>query len=66
MEMQINQDELKNLLKVAIVEVLEERRDLISDIIEESLEDVAMARAIAEGNNSDSVDRNEIFKILER
>ncbi|MEM4284367.1 MAG: hypothetical protein QXS96_07770 [Candidatus Caldarchaeum sp.] len=65
MEAQINQAQLKELLKAAIVEVLEERRDLISDLTEEVLEDVALARAIEEGESTDSVTRDEVFKRLE-
>ena len=37
---------LKQLLKEAIVEVLEERRDLISDAVEEALEDSRLLRAM--------------------
>jgi hypothetical protein len=65
MEAQINQAQLKELLKAAIVEVLEERRDLISDLIEEALEDLALARAIEEGESTDIVNRDEVFKLLE-
>ncbi|MCS6806511.1 MAG: hypothetical protein RMM98_15820 [Acidobacteriota bacterium] len=65
MEAQINQAQLKELLKAAIVEVLEERRDLISDLIEEVLEDVALARAIEEGESTGIVSRDEVFKLLE-
>jgi hypothetical protein len=65
MEAQINQAQLKELLEAAIVEVLEERRDLISDLIEEALEDLALARAIEEGESTDIVSRDEVFKLLE-
>jgi len=37
---------LKALFKTALVEVLEERKDLLRDAIEETLEDIALARAI--------------------
>lgn len=66
MEVQINQTQLKELLKAAIVEVLEERSDLISDLIEGAFEDVALAHAIEEGKNTDTVSRDEVFKLLER
>lgn len=65
MEAQLNPAQLKELLKAAIVEVLEERRDLISDLIEEVLEDVALARAIEEGESTDIVNRDEVFKLLQ-
>ncbi len=65
MEAQMNEAQLKEILKEAIVEVFEERRDLIGDLIEEALEDVALARAIEKGEDSEFVGRDEVFKILE-
>jgi len=47
MEPSINQDQLKDLIKTALVEVLEQRRDLFHDAVEEALEGIALARAIA-------------------
>ncbi len=61
----INEDQLKEVLKKAIVEVLEERRDLFSDLIAEVIEDLALVRAIQEGEATESVSRAEIFQILE-
>ncbi|OGL42248.1 MAG: hypothetical protein A2161_06820 [Candidatus Schekmanbacteria bacterium RBG_13_48_7] len=66
MELQMNQAQLKELLKATLIEVLEERGDLISDLIEEALEDVALARAIEEGERTNVVNRNEVFKLLEK
>jgi hypothetical protein len=61
----IDEEKLKDLFKTAIIEVLEERPELVGNILEEVFEDVALARAIEEGENSGSVDRNEVSKILE-
>ena len=60
----VEEDRLKEILKIAIVEVLEEHRDLVRDLIEEAIEDVGMSRAIAEGANSGAVSRAEVFAIL--
>ena len=60
----IDDVKLKNLLKAAVVEVLEERRDLVSDAVAEAVEDLAMIRAIREGSLSENVSREEVFKIL--
>jgi hypothetical protein len=46
METSINQDQLKDLIKAAVTEVLEERRDLLYEVVEEALEDVALVHAI--------------------
>ncbi len=55
---------LKKLLKAAVVEVLEERRDLVSDAVAEAVEDIAMVRAIREGTLSENISREEVFKTL--
>jgi len=56
---------LKALLKAAIVEVLEERRDLVREIIEEALEDAGLVGAIDEGLQSNTVSRTDIFSMLD-
>lgn len=60
----IDEDRLKDLLKSAMVEVFEERRDLMRDLIEEVLEDVALAHAIEEGERSETVSRSDIGTVL--
>lgn len=65
MEPSINQDQLKNIIKSALVEVLEERQDLLHDAIEDALEDVAFARAIEEGESTGLIKREEVFKLFE-
>jgi hypothetical protein len=42
-----------------------QERDLLAELIYEVMEDVAMAKAIAEGKNSENVGRDEIFALLE-
>jgi hypothetical protein len=61
----IDEERLKDLLKAALAEALEEHRELVQDIVEEALEDVALARAIEQGLNSESVSRDTVFTILE-
>ena len=62
----IEEGRLKELLKTAIVEVFEERRDLVLDLFEEALEDVALSHAIEEGEQSPMASREEVFKLFER
>jgi hypothetical protein len=57
---------LKEALKQALVEVLEERPELFSSIFAEALEDIALARAIRAGEASGNVSRAEVMKTLER
>ena len=56
---------IKGLLKSAVVEVLEERRDLLLDVMRESLEDMAMLRAIQHGETSPLATRKKIFQRLD-
>jgi hypothetical protein len=61
----VEEGRLKALLKTAIVEVLEERKDLVRDLLEEVLEDMALARAIEAGEQTGTISREEVFKSLE-
>ncbi len=60
-----DEERLKGLLKTAIIEVLEERGDLLREALGEALEEIALARAIEEAEDSPSVSREEVFAILE-
>ena len=62
----LDEAKLKQLLKAAVVEVLEERRDLVSEALADAVEDLGMVRAIAEGVRSESVTRDEVFRILRK
>jgi hypothetical protein len=57
--------ELKEIFKSALVELLHENREEVSAILSEVIEDIAMEKAIAEGENTENVSRESIFKLLE-
>ena len=61
----IEERRIKGILKSAVVEVLEERRDLLLEAMRETLEDVAMIRAIQQGEKSRLITRKKIFQRLE-
>ena len=61
----IDEERLKELFKAAIVEVFEERRDLVRDVVAEALEDIALVRAIDEGERGANVSREDVFEALE-
>ena len=65
METPVDEGRLKELLKAAIVEVLEERRDLLRDIVDEAIEDAALARAIEEGETTPAIERHDVFELFE-
>ncbi len=56
--------QIKNLFKQAIVELIHERKDIFADFIT-YVEDVGMKNAIEEGSATEIVSREEIFEILE-
>ncbi len=56
---------LKDLFKTALIEVLEERKDILRDLIEETLEDIALSRAIEQGQRTGEASRREVSSILE-
>ncbi len=64
-EITLNPDQLKEILKSAIVELLRENRKEVSDFLAEIIEDVAMERVIAEGETTELVSREAIFQLLE-
>jgi hypothetical protein len=61
----LNPDQLKEILKSAIVELLRENQKEVSDFLAEIIEDVGMERAIAEGETTEIVGRESIFQLLE-
>ena len=60
-----DKNQLKEVLKQAFAELLQERRDLLYDVFTEVLEDIALANAIKEGEETEIVSREQVFKILE-
>lgn len=64
METLVDDIKLKNLMKQALIEVIEEKREVVHDLLVEAMEDVAMIRAIQEGEDSGPAGRDEIFEIL--
>ncbi len=66
MALTADETRLKKLLKAAVVEVLEERRDLVRDALAEAVEDMGMVKAIKMGSQSRTIDRTAIFKILRK
>ncbi|MFM9903241.1 MAG: hypothetical protein ACKVQJ_01565 [Pyrinomonadaceae bacterium] len=62
----IESDErLKEVFKSAIVEVLQERQELVREILDDIIEDIAFSKAIAEGEQTPRVSRESVFEVLE-
>jgi hypothetical protein len=63
-EATLNTNQIKELLKLAIVEILQEQKEVFTDMIVEAMEDIALVKAIEEGENTEVVSREAIFDIL--
>lgn len=61
----LDETRIKELIKLAFVELLQERKDLFYNLVAEVVEDVALARAIEEGEQTPEVSRKEVFRALE-
>ena len=65
MSTMIDEKELKDLVKAAVAEALVEQRTLVKEIVEEAIEEIALARAIDDGLKTKPVTRDEVFQVLE-
>ena len=64
METPIDEVRIKQWLKEALVEVVEERKDVLHELLTEVMENVAMVRAIQEGETTRPVSKQEVLKLL--
>ena len=64
-EINLDESKLKDLFKIAIIEVFQEQKEVFYDLLSEIIEDLALEKAINEGKNTETVSREAIFKILE-
>jgi hypothetical protein len=61
----ITPEVLKQVMKEALIETLNEQRDLFRNVMTEALEDFALIEAIKEGEKTKNVSRERIFDVLE-
>ena len=61
----LDEKKLRGIVKDALVDAFKEHRELMQDIVQEALEDIAMARAIEQGLKTKAVSRQKVFSILE-
>ena len=65
MKQSISKDGTKELLREAIGEAIEKKKEMFYELIKEAMENVSLINAIREGEKTKSVKRDDIFKILE-
>jgi ribosomal protein S18 acetylase RimI-like enzyme len=61
----VEEQQLKDILKQALLEIFEERQDLAVALFQETLEDWGLLQAIQEGETTGPVTREAIFDVLE-
>jgi hypothetical protein len=59
-----NVDELKAVIKAAMVETLHEQRELLREVFAEVIEDFALVEAVRAGEATMRVGRDEVFQLL--
>jgi len=65
MEAITDSGKLKEIFKQALIEAIEEKKDVVHDLLVDAMEDLSMIHAIQEGEKTGSASRNEVFNILE-
>lgn len=60
----IDDVKLKKVLKSALFEAIDERREVFRDLFAEVIEDVALVRAIQEGESTKAVPKDHVMKAL--
>ncbi len=65
MQTVMDEARLKQVFKEALVEMLEEKQNIFHEMIVDAMEDIALSRAIQEGQNTGTATKKEIFNILE-
>ena len=65
MELTINDDKMKTLLREIIVEMIQEKKDIFYEIVVEAIEEVALANAIIEGRKDNFIEEEQILSLLE-
>lgn len=65
METLVDDNKLKDLMKQAIIEAIEEKKEAVHDLLVEAMEDVAMIHAIQDGEVSGAASRKDVFQALE-
>lgn len=61
----VDEARLKEVVKTAVLEVFEERRDWLADLLGDALLDIGLGYAIQEGEQTPTVSREEVFRALE-
>ncbi|MEA5534929.1 hypothetical protein [Crocosphaera sp. XPORK-15E] len=62
----VDQKLLKETLKLAIYELFQENREEFTELLSEIIEDIALIKAIEDGEKTELVERETILKLLNK
>jgi hypothetical protein len=62
--MSLDDKHTKDLIKQALLELFQERRELVSKLFEEVIEDIGLANAMRDAESSPAVTEKEVLKSL--
>lgn len=65
MLIQLDDSKTKELLTEIVIDLLQNRQDVIREILLDALEEVGLGRAIIEGQENNFVSEEEIFALLD-
>ena len=65
MDMLIKEEQIEPMLEEIIFKIFNDRKELIKDIFEEVIEDMAMSKAIDEGRKNDFVEKTKIMDTID-
>ena len=65
MNISLESDRLKQTIKQAILELFQENKEEFSTLLAEIIEDIALSKAIEEGEKTELVDKEAVFSILD-
>lgn len=62
--LELQAQDLKPLLKELLHDLLVQEKEMLTELIYEVMEDMALAKAIDEGNMTKNINREDIFSLL--
>jgi len=60
----VDEVKLKEVVKTVVLEVFEERRDWLADLLGEALTDIGLGYAIQAGEQTPKVSRDEVLQLF--
>ncbi|HMS66169.1 MAG TPA: hypothetical protein PKD83_13065 [Ignavibacteria bacterium] len=66
MDNKLEKNKLKPLIKEVIREMIMDKNEEIKELINDAIEDIAIANAVKEGRKGDYINEKRILKILEK